>query len=57
MDIKFIYSYILQSLPFLALFLVYFIRIEHRLTRIETNIDWLIKYSKLCQPNSVENIV
>lgn len=37
------YTYIIQLLPVLLLLLVYFIRIERRLTRIETNITWLTK--------------
>ena len=47
--------YIIQLLPVLALLAIYFFRIEHRLTRIETNIAWLIKNTEQCQQPSEKN--
>lgn len=47
--------YTMQLLPVLALLLIYFFRIERRLTRIETNITWLIKNTEKCQQSSEKN--
>ena len=49
------WAYTIQLLPVLALLIIYFFRIERRLTRIETNITWLIKNTEQCQQPSGKN--
>jgi len=48
-------EFVLKASPFFGLFLVLFLRLEHRLTRIEVDITWIKKGLNGCPPNSEKN--
>lgn len=43
-------SYILNNLPFIVALLIWAVRLEKKITRIETNLAWLMKEVPTCQP-------
>jgi hypothetical protein len=42
-------QYIIINAPILLILLLYFIRLERRLTKIETNLEWIQKNINSCR--------
>ena len=49
--IKPVISYFLQIMPVIVIIVVIAVKLEGRLSRIETNIKWLCRSIPECQPN------
>jgi hypothetical protein len=43
---------LIAALPYLGFFTLFCMRLEHRLTKIETDVKWLKKEHQSCQPTS-----
>ena len=52
--IKPVISYFLQIIPVIFIIVVFAVKLEGRLSRIETNIKWLCRSTPECQPNLEE---
>ena len=50
--IKPVISYFLQIMPLIVIIIVIAVKLEGRLSRIETNIKWLCRTIPGCQQNS-----
>lgn len=44
-------KYLLQSIPIVVVLIIWAVRIENRLTKIETDLSWIKKAQNSCQPN------
>lgn len=45
-------DYIFQSLPTITALVIFAIRLEIKIARLDTNQQWIIKELNACQPNS-----
>jgi hypothetical protein len=50
-----ILKYLFNSIPLIIALFIYAIRLERRLTKIETNVEWIKLEIPKCQPSSDEN--
>lgn len=51
-----LFTVIAALIPLIVILIVFFFRIEGRLTRIETDLSWIKKGLPKCQPNLEEII-
>jgi len=45
-------NYLLNSIPLIVALIIWAVRLEKKITRIETNLSWLMKEVPGCLPNS-----